>query len=95
MVGVACLAEIGGMTSRTLGRCTRVPCRMAFNTIGLYVGSRQRKIRVGMIEHIVRIARWMAGETSRIFIYIPVYAGVRVVGFRVDMATGTGIFGVI
>ena len=95
MVGVACLVEIGGMASRTLGRRSCISCRMALDTIGLYMGTRQREIRIGMVEHIVRIARRMASKASRIFIHIPVHAGVRVVGFRVNMATGTRIFGVI
>lgn len=95
VVGAGGLIKIGGVASRTLGRCPCISCRVAVHTIGLQVCSFQRKICCIVVKSSAGIASRVTGQASGIFIHITIYTVVSVVGFRIEVAYRARIFGII
>lgn len=91
MAGVGCSFVIFGVAGSTLGRGAGISVGMAINTIDRQVRARERKCTFVVIKRIVRIAGGVAGQTSGIFIDIPVYPIVPDIGFRIGVTNGAGI----
>ena len=95
VVGVDCLVEIFNMAGRTIRRRTSITCGVALNAISSKVRPRQWEGRHVVVKTVVRIARRVAGEASRVIKRIAVYAAVLVIGFGVDMAIGATEFSIV
>lgn len=90
MVWVGRLVEIRRVTGRTIRWRPRKTVRVAVDALGRLVRPVEREIRCVVVKRCVRIPRWVAGQTGRAIINIPVHARMLVIRFRVRMAGRAG-----
>jgi len=79
----------------TIRWCTGIAIAMAGKAVGIKVGSCQREGSIVVVENIVGIARWVAGEAGIAFVNITSYALVTIIRLWIGMAGRTGKFGII
>ncbi len=92
MAGIEGLVKVCGMAGLTRRWRTCIPIRMALDTICPQVCTCQGEIRSVMVKSYIGIAGGVTGQAGRIFIHVPIHAGMPLIGFRIDVTTSTGKF---